>query len=125
MRFYNVFRKETDPFSEKAKWVIIVSCISPVLFMVIYSQFLPSDCENFHSQKINGVILNKYIDSKNHNSMTISIQTEIHEITRRPLEFQDTILFRKLKINDLLEKPSGKNYYIINHLDTIPHVCND
>lgn len=123
--YYNIFKKESDPFLEKTKWLFIILCVSPVLFMLVYSQFLPSNCEVFFSENLNGVILGKYIDTENHNSMTILLQTKSKTTVKRPLEFQETILFEKLKINDVLEKLSGQNYYIINYTDTVRHVCND
>lgn len=125
MRFYSIFKKESDPFLKKSKWLIILFCISSVISILIYSRFLPSNCETFISDNFNGVVIKKYIDPKNHNLMTISLRQEGKRTIEKTLEYHDTIVFEKLKINDTLMKLSNQNYYLINLTDTVIHVCND
>ena len=119
-------KQNSKPSFETAKWVIVLSFVFPVLFILVYSFFQPGDCASFKAASLKGFVTAMYRDSSNHNVWTLSLnQTEPISDEKWVLGAGDSVLVSRLEVHDFLEKPAGCNFYILNHSDTIEYVCTD
>ncbi len=119
MTIFKIFKREPDPFLAKAKWIIVSFSIAPVIFMAIYSFFLPSDYEIFVKEQYRGIVVDKFVDSKNHSCETILIKKDGETELTKFVTFDDSIFFGLIQVNDTLIKKSDCNFLTVCRADTL------
>lgn len=110
---------EKIPFDTRAKYVIITFCIGPLIFLIIYSLFLPSECEIFLKDEFRGVVIDKYRDRPNHNIETIVIRKHGEEKLTKFVNPSDRDFYEIININDSLIKKGGISFLTIKRDDSV------
>ena len=96
------FQKDKVPIPLKWKLFIVIPFISPVIFMAIYSTFLPPvECERskeFRKIAYRAVISRKYRDEKNHGVKTIVFRQS--ETLNSLILNNDTAFYNYVEVGD-------------------------
>lgn len=106
------------PIEKKAGYIIVGFCISPLIFMIIYSLFLPSHCETFIKDEFRGIVIKKYIDKPNHNNETIVIRKNGQEKLTNFVNYYVHDFYSNVNVNDSLIKKSGQVFISIKRHDS-------
>lgn len=106
---------------KKVKYIIGIFLISPVVFLLIYSLFIPSGlCQltiDFKKANYQGVLIDKYIDRENHGTKTLIIKVKDENIAL--ILPRDTInLFEYVLIGDTITKKIDEDYIIVSRNNT-------
>ena len=100
---------------------ILIGIIFVILFLIIINKIVDCShndyCKEFGKQKFNGKIVNKYIDTNNHNYQMLIIQK--YDL-RDSLAFNTDLsgFYDYIKTNDTVEKVENSNEIKIINRDT-------
>lgn len=98
---------------KKYKYLIAIIFSSPVIFFFIYSFFIPSHVcqlsDDFKKSEYKAVLVDKYIDAKNHQTKTILFEVNNKEVSLI-LPRDTSSFFEYIQIGDTLLKMESDNF---------------
>lgn len=98
---------------KKYKYLIAMIFLSPLVFFFIYSFFIPSHlCQlsyDFKKSNYKAVLVDKYIDQKNHRTKTIVFKIDSEE-GRLILPRDTSSFFEYIRIGDTLLKKESHSF---------------
>lgn len=108
--------------NNKFKYLVIIFCIAPIVFFFIRSFFTSSHlCElssKFKKSEYNGVVIDKYLDQKNHRTKTITIKVNESNIDLI-LPRDTSSFFDFIVLGDSLFKEEQQNFIGVYRKDSL------
>lgn len=99
--------------------LIAVCCILPVIVMFIYGNFIvPTKRETFIKSEFKCMVVDKYINQKNHNVRTVRIKENQNETKYELIINGDTLLYNYIIPGDLIIKTTNQDFVVVQRRDS-------
>ena len=115
-----MYKQTADDVKIEKKYtmLIVVSCILPVIIMFVYGNFiLPSNREAFLKSELKGVVIDKYVNQKNHSSKTIILKENQKETSSELITNGDTLLYNYVIPEDKIFKNANQDFFTVQRQD--------
>ena len=104
------------------KYAILIAacCILPLIIMFIYGNFvIPTHREEFLKSELKVVVVDKYVNHKNHGLRTIQVKENQKESSSELIANQDTLLYNYVIPGDIIFKTANQDFFIVQRQDSI------
>jgi hypothetical protein len=116
------YMQTADKVKIEKKYTIIIAvcCILPVVVLFIYGNFIiPTHREAFLKSELKGVVVDKYVNQKNHGLRTIQIKENQKETISELIANPDTLLYNYVIPGDIIFKTTNQDFFIVQRKDSI------
>lgn len=111
-----------DKIEIEKKYTILIRVILilPVLIMFIYGNFIaPTTRERFIKLKLKCIVVDKYINTKNHNTRTIRVKDDHEETISEIIINFDSLVYNYVIPGDSIIKATNQDFVLIQRKDSI------